>query len=81
MYFFCACEKNHKKIRSSYLVQKAFSKINLTVLMKVTEQLYCRKKFVWLLPFYMAVATYFYYQQCAKPCVLQLYHTFCAYLL
>ena len=54
MYFFCACEKNHKKIRSSYLVQKAFSKINLTVLMKVTEQLYCRKnlcgcfRFIWL---------------------------------
>ena len=34
-----------------------------------------KKDYLWLLPFYMAVATYFYYKSCAERCALQLYHT------
>ena len=32
-----------------------------------------KKNSLWLLPLYMAVATYFYF--CAERCALQLYHT------
>ena len=34
-----------------------------------------KKNYSWLLLFYMALATYFYYERCAERCALQLYHT------
>ena len=35
-----------------------------------------KKNSLWLLPFYMAVATYCYYENCAERCAMQLYRTF-----
>ena len=34
-----------------------------------------KKSSLWLLPSYMAVATYCYYEECAERCALQLYRT------
>ena len=34
-----------------------------------------KKNALWLLPFYVVVATYFYYEKCAERCTLQLYQT------
>ena len=34
-----------------------------------------KKNSLWLLPFFMVVATYFYYKRCAKRCALQLCQT------
>ena len=54
--------KNHQKIRSRCLVHELSF---LTMLITVTEQLHRRKNYLWLLPFYMAMATYCYYEKCS----------------
>ena len=34
-----------------------------------------KKDYLWLLPLYMVVATYFYLRRCAERCAMQLYQT------
>ena len=54
--------KNHQNFQSRCLVYEfAFTSIFLTILIMVTEELIKEK--LWLLPFFMAVATYCYYEK------------------
>ena len=67
--------KNRQKIRSRCLVhefpsQKCFNDINHGYRGAILK-----KNSWWLLPFYMAVATYCCYEECAERCALQLYCT------
>ena len=57
-------DKNHQKIRSSCLVYE-FSHIFFNDINLGYRSTILKKSSVWLLPFYMSVATYYY---CEKVC-------------
>ena len=67
--------KNHEKIRSRCLVHEfsladLFNDINHGYRAAILK-----KSSLWLLPFYMAVATHNHYDKVRKRCALQLYRT------